>query len=95
MLQRNFAGPQRLRLTETVKTKSRGKSEAQSLGQVKTSTKRTWETILQLDDKLFKTHFLGLLQNTQSMSEKLSQLIIAEEFGKLKAFEKELVEVMK
>lgn len=51
--------------------------------------------MLQLDDRLFKTHFLGLLQSTQSMAEKLNQLVVAEEFGRLKAFEKELIEVMK
>lgn len=44
--------------------------------------------MLQLDDRLFRTHFLGLLQSTQSMAEKLNQLVVTEEFGRLKAFEK-------
>jgi chromosome segregation ATPase len=43
---------------------------------------------------MFEVHFIGLLESTHSMMEKLNQLIVTEEYGRLNAYKQELMGVI-
>ncbi len=47
-----------------------------------------------LDDNLFEVYFLGLLENTHDMITKIGQVIVTQEYSRLKSYEKELEEAI-
>lgn len=82
-------------LSSTIKTKSKCHSERKMLHvPCKTNVKKTWETLFSLDDKLFETHFIGVLDYAHSIMDKLNQLIVTEEYAKLKTYENELIKLL-
>jgi hypothetical protein len=76
-------------LTQTIKTRTRKPCPS-----ARPSTKKTWDTLFSLEDRLFEAHFIGLLESTHSMMERVSQVIVTEEYGRLKAYEQELLRVI-
>jgi len=61
----------------------------------KPGSDKKWETIIELDSKLVEIHCLGLLEEIPDRTAKINQLLLTEEYCKVKLYQNSLEKKLK
>lgn len=64
-----------------------GRSGAKIAQGVKSRADKKWEKLIDMDSKLVETHISGLLDSSDQSLNKVGQLILTEQYCRLKAYE--------